>query len=109
MKTQLSKLLAVSVAVLVMGSRITMGDDANANIPPAKATPGSPAESNTKTQENNPAGSATQTMAHPKEGTKKKKKKNSGAPVTTTDTTTASGDKATKTPQKDAPPSTPAQ
>jgi hypothetical protein len=94
-------LLAVAAGVLNLGW--AYGAD-NTNTPSAQApaAPGSAEQKNTKTQENNPPGPTTQVTKHPKEGTKKHKHK-THAPASAG--VNQSGDKATKTPQKDTPPS----
>jgi hypothetical protein len=99
MKINLSRFVLLAVAAVLLNAGAAFAAD---TTPPEKAVPGSPAQTDTKTQENDPNGPATQTTDHPKEGTKKKKHK------THTDATQtqAGTDKATKTPQEGSAPST---
>jgi hypothetical protein len=100
MKNMLSKFALIGSAAIIFNAGLAFADTASS--PDKPAAPGTAAETDSKTQENNPSGPTTQTTSHPKEGTKKKKHK-THAPTTTTD---ASGDKATKTPQSTSAPST---
>lgn len=101
MKIQVCRYALLAASLVFLNSGIAFSAD---TTPPAMATPGTPAETDTKSQENNPAGPAKQVTKHPHEGTKKKKHK-THAPAD--NGTTQSGDKATKTPQKETTPSTP--
>jgi hypothetical protein len=100
MKIHVCRLALIVVAAFFLNAGWAFSAD---NTPPAQATPGTVESKDTKTQENNPSGTTTQTTSHPKEGTKKHKHKTHAPAATGTD---QSGDKATKTPQTTTPPST---
>lgn len=96
MKIHVCRFALIAAVTLFLNSGWVCADNAT-NAAPA---PGTAESKDSKIQENN--GPEKQVTAHPKEGTKKKKHK-THAPASQT---TASGDKATKTPQKDSVPST---
>lgn len=101
MKIKVCQYALIAALTLFIGTDRALCAD---TTPPEKAVPGTAAETDTKNQENNPSGPADQTTDHPKEGTKKHKHKTHAPADAGVD---QSGDKATKTPQKDTPPSTP--
>lgn len=103
MKTYLHRFALVTVTAFFLNPGWAYSAD---TTPPGQATPGSAESQDSKNQENTPSGPDKQVTAHPKEGTKKKKHKTHAPDPTGTN---QSGDTATKTPQKDSPPSTPNQ
>ena len=102
MKIQVCRWALLAAALACLNSGIAFADGTNMT-PTAPAAPGSAEQKDTKTQENNPVGPAKQKTAHPSEKSKHHKHK-THAPSPKGD---MSGDKATKTPQKETPPSTP--
>ena len=67
MKTHVCKLALIAVSALFLN--LEMGHCAD-TTPPEKAAPGSPAETDSKNQENNPSGPAKQTTASTPSDTK---------------------------------------
>ena len=60
MKTHVCKIALLALSALLLNVGSSYGAD---TTPPEKATPGTPAETDTKSQENNPSGPAKQTDA----------------------------------------------
>ena len=97
MKNQVGRLALIGTAAFLLNGWVLADTAGTTN-----ATPGTPAATDSKTQENNPVGTTAQTTAHPKEGTKKKKHKtHAPAPVAN-----QAGDTTSKAPQSESSPAT---